>query len=155
MTSRGIELVYSTALGSAEGMAGGNRVTLKRGLADAEEFSTLCHELSHLLMHTASNNGDDKMVRETEAEAVAFVVCHAVGLDSIVASGDYIRVYRGSKDTLLASLERIRSTAASIIDGILDPGGGEHCDGRTEPDTARVRSIADSSGGDESWLDCV
>jgi len=140
-------------MGSAEGMAGGNRITLRRGLAAAEEFSTLCHELCHLLLHTESNNGDDKMVIETEAEAVAFVVCQAVGLDSVVASGDYIRLYRGSKDTLLASLERIRSTAASIIDAVLDPGGGERCNGRTEPDTARVRSIADSSGGDESWPD--
>ena len=46
----------------------------------------------------------DKKVRETEAEAVAFVVCHAIGLDVNSASSDYIQLYDGDKKTLMASL---------------------------------------------------
>lgn len=37
----------------------------------------------------------DKKVRETEAEAIAFVVCHGVSLDVNTASSDYIQFYKG------------------------------------------------------------
>ncbi len=33
-----------------------------------------------------------KQVRETEAEAVAFVVCQAIGLETGTASADYVTV---------------------------------------------------------------
>jgi len=33
-----------------------------------------------------------KTVRETEAEAVAFVVCHALGLETGTGSSDYVTV---------------------------------------------------------------
>jgi hypothetical protein len=36
-----------------------------------------------------------KRSRETEAEAVAFVVCHAIGLETGSASQDYIQLYEG------------------------------------------------------------
>jgi len=57
-------------------------------------------------------------VRETEAEAVAFVVSHAIGLDTGSAASDYIQLYSGDKDTLIASLEAIRHTAALILEAL-------------------------------------
>lgn len=60
----------------------------------------------------------DLTTRELEAEAVAFVVNSAVGLRTSTASADYIRLYKGDKDKLLASLERIRTTANVIIDAL-------------------------------------
>jgi len=57
-------------------------------------------------------------VREVEAEAVAFVVGQAVGLDCGTASSDYIQLYDGKKETLLQSLERIRDTSAPIIEAL-------------------------------------
>lgn len=54
-------------------------------------------------------------VRETEAEAVAFVVCEAAGLETGTASSDYIQLYQGDTDTLAASLERIQHAAAAIM----------------------------------------
>jgi hypothetical protein len=62
-----------------------------------------------------------KCVRETEAEAVAFVVTHAVGLDTNTAAADYIQLYQGDKATLIESLSFIQSTAAEILDFLL-PG---------------------------------
>ena len=44
-----------------------------------------------------------------------------IGLDTNTAAADYIRLWRGDKNTLLASLERIQRTAASIIHGVLGP----------------------------------
>lgn len=54
-------------------------------------------------------------VRETEAEAVSFVVCQAIGLETGSSASDYIQLYQGSKETLLNSLERIRRTASEMI----------------------------------------
>ena len=56
-----------------------------------------------------------KQVRETEAEAVAFVVCQAVGLESGTASADYIQLWPGDANLLRESLEAVQQTAAVIL----------------------------------------
>jgi len=71
----------------------------------------------------------DKKVRETEAEAVAFVVCHGIGLDVNTASSDYIQLYSGDRETLIESLERIKSTAVEILGAVM-------CDEESESETA-------------------
>ena len=117
---KGITLSYSDQIGAAEGLSTGGTIVLRTGLDSAAEFAVLAHEAAHEFMHAqAESRPGDKTVRETEAEAVAFVVCQAVGLETSTAAADYIRLWRGDKDTLLASLERIQRTAASIIHGVL------------------------------------
>ena len=59
-----------------------------------------------------------KQVRETEAEAVAFVVCRAVGLETGTASSDYIQLWHGDANLLRESLEAVQQTAAVILGGI-------------------------------------
>ncbi len=119
-----ISLEYSDRTGAAEGMSLGGRIVLKAGLKPAEEFAVLAHETAHEFLHRNEEaRAESRMVRETEAEAVAFVVCQAVGLDTNTAASDYIQLYRGDKDTLLASLERIQRTAATIIHGVLEVDG--------------------------------
>ncbi len=61
-----------------------------------------------------------KTVRETEAEAVAFVVGKAVGLVNGSASADYIQLYKGNASLLAESLEVIQQTA-SVIFAALEP----------------------------------
>jgi hypothetical protein len=58
-------------------------------------------------------------VRETEAEAVAFIVGQAVGLEMGTASSDYIQMYAGNAALLAESLEVIQRTSAVILDAIL------------------------------------
>ena len=48
-----------------------------------------------------------KRSRETEAEAVAFVVCQAIGLETGSAAQDYIQLYEGDAKLLSESLEHI------------------------------------------------
>jgi antirestriction protein ArdC len=118
-SDRGIELSYSARIAPARGASAGNKIVLLPGLSAAEEFSTLAHELAHAGLHTqAERDQVSETVRETEAEAVAFVVCQAIGLDSRSASSDYITLYQGDAKTLTASLERIQRTAAEIITAI-------------------------------------
>jgi hypothetical protein len=57
-------------------------------------------------------------VCETEAEAVAFVVGQAIGLEIGKASSDYIQMYDGNTNLLAESLEFIQRTAGVILDAI-------------------------------------
>ncbi len=84
----------------------------------------MCHELAHEMLHR-DKVPEDKKIRETEAEAVAFVICHGIGLDVSSASSDYIQLYDGDKTTLLESLERVQRTAAEILGAIMDKGAFE------------------------------
>jgi len=121
VTSKGIMLEYSDAIGSAEGVSAGGLIKLKKGLTAAEELSVLAHELAHEILHVNRNNmPKDKKVRETEAEAVAFVVCHGIGLDTNSANSDYIQLYNGDKETLMESLGRIQKTASEILEAMMD-----------------------------------
>lgn len=114
--SRGIQLVYSDDLKGALGMSYGGRIAVLRGQTKAEEFSTLVHETAHELLHKAERRtATTKTVRETEAEAVAFVVGKAVGLVTGSASADYIHLYHGNASLLAESLEVIQQTASAIL----------------------------------------
>ena len=71
----------------------------------AEEFSTLAHEVAHELMHRDERRAStSKRSRETEAEAVAFVVCQGIGLETGSAAQDYIQLYEGDAKLLSESL---------------------------------------------------
>ena len=59
-----------------------------------------------------------EQVRETEAEAVAFVVCQSVGLQNGTSSQDYIQLWHGDASLLRESLEAVQQTAAVILGGI-------------------------------------
>jgi len=53
-----------------------------------------------------------------KAEAVAAVVCQALGLESIEHCADYIQLYNGDSDVLVKSMDHIQKTAAKILEGI-------------------------------------
>ena len=119
VSSKGITLDYADDLGSADGASLGGTIKLRRDLPSAEEFSVLTHELAHEMLHP--KNGENRLpktVRETEAEAVAFVVSNAIGLDVGSAAADYIQLYNGGTETLSASLDRIQKAATTIIEAV-------------------------------------
>ncbi len=117
----GVTLEYSDDLGGAFGMSAGGRIVLLKGLASAERFSVLVHEWAHEMLHKVEpSERPDRAVRELEAEAVAFVVCSAAGLETGTAAADYIRLYDGDKEKLAASLDRIQKTACAIIEAVTD-----------------------------------
>jgi hypothetical protein len=116
---RGIELLYSDSLGTANGASMGGKIAIRQGLSPAEEFSTLVHELAHELLHRNGEQRPSKTVRETEAEAVAFVVSRAIGLDATHAAADYIGLYQGNVETLQESLARVHSTASEILSELI------------------------------------
>jgi hypothetical protein len=82
------------------------------------EFTTLVHEYAHHILHLADDRKTSRDTRELEAEAVAFVVGGAVGIDTAEASRDYIHLYRGDRAALAESLERIQHSAAMILQAL-------------------------------------
>jgi antirestriction protein ArdC len=119
VTEQGIALEYSEDIAPARGTSAGSKITLLPGQSPAEEFATLAHELAHEMMHRDERRGStSQRSRETEAEAVAFVVCHAIGLETGSASQDYIQLYDGDAKLLTASLEDIQKTTTQILNAI-------------------------------------
>jgi len=116
--SLGIVLAYSNRIGLCEGVSQRGKIIVRSGLSAANEFAVLIHELAHALLHQ-NNAVASRTVRETEAEAVAYVVCEVIGLDTNTASSDYVALYDGKTQTLVASLDRIQRTAARIIGGVM------------------------------------
>jgi hypothetical protein len=119
---QGIELVFTERIAPALGMSYGGRIALLPGQSKAEEFSTLVHELAHEMLHKAERRtATTKVVRETEAESIAFVVGKAIGLKAGTASADYIHLYHGNASLLAESLEVIQQASAVILAALEPP----------------------------------
>src|SRR5205823_6235280 len=116
--ARGIAIESVDDLGGALGTATAERIQILNGLSPAETFVVLAHEYAHCLLHRADDRPASRDTRELEAEAVAFVVGEAVGLDTAQASRDYIHLYRGDSEALAQSLDRIQRAAAVILTAV-------------------------------------
>ncbi|HZQ44638.1 MAG TPA: ArdC family protein [Acidobacteriaceae bacterium] len=126
LQTQNIQLVYNPNIAPALGCSYGGRIALLPGQSKAEEFSTLVHETAHEMLHKAERRtATTKTVRETEAEAVAFVVGKAVGLVTGNASADYIQLYHGNASLLAESLEVIQQTAGFILSALEPPLASE------------------------------
>ena len=125
--AKGIELEYVDSLGGAQGMSTGGKVVIVESLDAADKFMTLVHEAAHELLHRgARRNETTPKVRETEAEAVGFVVAQAIGLDAVRHAADYIGLYRGDADTLSESMGFIQKTATDLIEALNEADVCEH-----------------------------
>jgi hypothetical protein len=120
--NKNIQLVYNKNIAPALGMSYSGRIALLPGQSKAKTFATLVHETAHELLHKADRRAaTTKTVRETEAEAVAFVVGKAIGLVTSSASADYIQLYHGNASLLAESLEVIQQTASVILAALESP----------------------------------
>jgi hypothetical protein len=117
IVERGIVIEYADDLGAALGTSAG-RIQIRNGLTPAEEFVVIAHEYAHQLLHRDDDRPASRDTRELEAEAVAFVVGEAIGLKVADAAHDYICLYRGEREALAASLDRIQCAAAIILTAV-------------------------------------
>jgi hypothetical protein len=115
---RGIALEFDEGIAPALGISYGGKIALLPGQTKAEEFTALVHETAHEFLHKAERRtATTKTVRETEAEAVAFVVSKAIGLNANTSAA-YIQLYHGNAELLMESLEVVQHTAAVILSAI-------------------------------------
>lgn len=118
--AEGINLRYVDSLGGADGRSRGGSIDILDSLSSAQKLSVLAHELAHEIMHQRHREMKlDKRTKEVEAESVAFVVAHGLGLDCGTASADYIHLYGGDSDMLLKSMGRIKEVSTRILRAVL------------------------------------
>jgi hypothetical protein len=84
---------------------------------------SLCVPLHVILGHLALKHGErrtaiTKTVRETEAEAVAFVVAQGIGLKAD-QSASYIQLYHGDAKLLTESLSMVQQVSAAILSAVM------------------------------------
>ncbi|MEQ1829926.1 MAG: ArdC-like ssDNA-binding domain-containing protein [Pirellula sp.] len=129
----GIAIEYVDQLPfDANGMSEGGKITINATRPKAQMFSTMVHELAHELLHWGDRRASTtKVIRETEAEAVAYVVCKSTGLELSTRSADYIQLWSGDEKVLLQSLEHIRNVASKILSEL-----------NTNPVSAEVADVA-------------
>ena len=97
-------------------MAEREKITLLPDQTPAETFATLVHEQAHVMLHQSDRRAEtSKRIRETEAEAVAFVVSKAIGLETATAAQDYLALYRADSKVLSESLDYVQRTASRIL----------------------------------------
>jgi len=119
LARQNIALEFNEKIAPALGVSYGGKIALLPGQSRAEEFVSLVHETAHELLHKAERRTmTTQTVRETEAEAVAFIVGQAVDLEMGKASSDYIQMYAGNATLLAESLEVIQRTASTILRAI-------------------------------------
>lgn len=115
---RGIIIQEVKSIGGANSSANfaQNKIELLSRLDSIMKTRTLVHELAHLtLKHLPTNDRQEIEIMEIEAESVAYVVMHALGIDAGKYSFAYLKSYAGGKDRLQKLGNRIAKTAKSIL----------------------------------------
>lgn len=102
----------------ARGASHKGKISILKTMEPSDIFRALVHEFAHEKLHWKEEKME-RRIRETEADATAFVVCRHFGIKS--DTSDYLLIYDSSPKILLERLENIRQTAADIIEAIENP----------------------------------
>lgn len=114
-----IEVDQEPMRGSLNGKSLGGRIALNSSRSDGVRLGTMLHEIAHELLHPLEQRAKLTLQQsETEAEGVATVVLNAFGFETLPSSASYIRQHTHDAAQVLASLDRIRSTAHLMIEGL-------------------------------------
>lgn len=133
--SHDIDLRYRELAGNAEGVSSIGKIVIQPDLPPAKRLSVLVHELAHELLHDRETRRALSIaVKETEAEAVAHVVCNAMGVDSLEHSSEYIRLQPGGAEAFADCMKRIQRCASGILQSLQ----AEKMNPQTEPAPTRA-----------------
>lgn len=120
----GIEVVYAPQGTGIAATSHGGRVEVDPTLPGSERVRCLAHELAHEVLHQTERARALALKRpapaltyaqkETEAEATAYVVLAALGLEP--PSPAYIAWQGGTGETVLRSLGRVQRAARQILE---------------------------------------
>lgn len=120
----GIQVAYVAQRAGVAATSHGDRVEVDPTLPGRERVRCLAHELAHEVLHQAERARAlarkrpapilSHAQRETEAEATAYVVLAALGLEP--PSPAYIAWQGGTGETVLRSLGRVQRAARRILE---------------------------------------
>lgn len=118
--AQGYTVSRVASLGGANGRTtygGINTVEVVESLEPIQQAKTLLHELGHVLLHEGSSL--TREVKEVEAESVAYVVLHSLGIDSGDYTLGYVRGWSNGDEVLVANTaKRVTKCAQSILEGV-------------------------------------
>lgn len=100
------------------------QIVIQKDMSQQQTVKTLIHEIAHSILHDremGEAKDADNNTREVQAESVAYTVCSMLGLDTSDYSFGYVAGWSTDKEVkeLNASMEVIRKTAKTILDGIV------------------------------------
>jgi hypothetical protein len=101
-------------------------VRVRDDVDDAQAVKTLAHELAHVWLHDPEHGSHHRGTAEVEAESVAYVVCHASGLDTADYTLPYLATWAGGDIAAIRSTaERVLSSARRALEaaGLIEPNG--------------------------------
>lgn len=117
------------------------RIRIETGNDRRQQVKTLAHEIGHAILHApGGSRPEDRVVRELEAESVAYVVCQQLGVETGGYSFGYVAVWAGggerAQEALRASGSRIQRAADAVLTTIaaLRIDGAEEVVPPDEPD---------------------
>ena len=92
-------------------------VRVRDDVDDTQAVKTLAHELGHVLLHDSTDRAsDDRPRMEIEAESVAYLVCHQLGIISDDYSFAYLaRWSNGDTNLIRTTAERAITCARRIL----------------------------------------
>ena len=124
---KSIDLQYKTLRSGLDGFSTMGKIVIDAGLEAPKRLATLVHELAHELLHPdiESRKENSQVVKETEAEGVAYIVCQSLGLEMLSSATDYIHLHDGDCDVFARSMRRIQGCASAILSDLVDSNSGD------------------------------
>jgi hypothetical protein len=120
-----LRVPHENAIGGADGRTNyaEREVAVRTNFAEANQVTTLAHELAHILLHDPADEdaSHHRGIREVEAESVALMVCAAHGMDTGTNSIPYVAGWASSvsdadpAEIVRATGERVRRTAVAVL----------------------------------------
>ena len=114
-----IAVTQEPMLGHVNGKSKGGSIVLNANRSETIQVQTALHEIAHEFLHPLEERANLTVQQaEIEAESVATIVLQAFGFETLSSSAAYIRQHTRDPKQILACLDRIRSTAHFMIEGI-------------------------------------
>ena len=103
--------LVSDRIPGAYGASAGGKVYIDPALQGADRFAVLVHELAHELLHQEQR--PDRLVREVQAETVAYSVCCHFGVTSTAPA--YLALQGAKSEDILAQIEPIVNVTQRLV----------------------------------------
>lgn len=105
-------------------------IALRPGLSLVQTFKTFVHEVAHHLLHAP---GDARHTAELEAESTAFLVCHALGIDTGNYSFTYLAHWQRDLTELLQAGDHASKAATTILTALQPTNDRNQIATRSQP----------------------
>ena len=92
-------------------------LVIDKNMPNAQTIKTIIHEIGHMFAHEDFSQGLPRALKETEAESIAYVVSHHLGIDTSSYSIGYVTGWSNNEEfILLDSVGRVSKTSKKILE---------------------------------------